>query len=435
MNSSTKMDPSKIPALSPPSGVISNFDNPTSQASTILGVNISFITLMTSVVGLRVLSRGFVTRTLGWDDYTCFFAAGGSIAHTGLILSLLPYGYGVHMWDVSITNLLHSNIVNLLVSTTIVYGPTIFFAKISILFLYLRLFSVLSRMRHWIYFGFAFLSIFYTAYTAVSITYIFLCTASNFQQVKYCLDYSKILYAQGALNVSTDLVILCLPIKSIWNLQISQRRKVGVFAILMAGSVACTVSIVRLILASVYQESPDVTWTAAKTSVMTAIEINIGIICGCLPALSALFRHYQLKGFHPSTLQFSGIQYLRRIKNTIIEIVTPPFYRKPKHLQTSQMNPQQMLEKSVRSQGELMMSNGSMHLTDRSTPYDSNLVHTTETRDDGLTGPFKKIRGMTKGRAGPVLVDPTNNTSLGVQIDRSLGRIDSEMQIGSVPAN
>lgn len=69
------MDPSKIPALSPPSGVISNFDNPTSQASTILGVNISFITLMTSVVGLRVLSRGFVTRTLGWDDYTCFFAA------------------------------------------------------------------------------------------------------------------------------------------------------------------------------------------------------------------------------------------------------------------------------------------------------------------------------------------------------------------------
>ncbi|MCJ1261297.1 hypothetical protein MMC22_001161 [Lobaria immixta] len=283
-------------------------------------------------------------------------------------------------------------------------------------------------MRHWIYFGFAFLCVFYIAYTAISIAYIFVCTASNFQKVKYCLDYSRILYAQGSLNVATDLFILCLPIKTIWNLQISQKRKVWVFVILMTGSVACIVSIVRLILASLYQESPDVTWTAAKTSIMTAIEINVGIICSCLPAFSALYRHYRLKRFHTSNLRSSGTQILRRIKNKVINMTTLRRYN-PNHPENSQASLHQLHEDGARGQDELMMSSGSIHLTDRSTSYDSNLAHTMRKKDDDHAGPFKKIRGMIGGWKGPILADLTQNTGLGVQIDRSLRRIDSEMGI------
>lgn len=119
----------------------------------------------------------------------------------------------------------------------IVYGPTIFFAKVSILFLYLQIFYVHSHMRHWIYFAFILLTIFYSAYIAASIAYACICNQSNFLRVKTCLNYPNLLYGQGSLNVATDFLILCLPIKPICNLQVSRKRKVGIFAILMTGSV------------------------------------------------------------------------------------------------------------------------------------------------------------------------------------------------------
>lgn len=62
------MDPYKIPLASPPPGVIPNYANPESRAyETIIVVTIS-LSLMFPFFLLRVYSRVFITRSIGWDD-------------------------------------------------------------------------------------------------------------------------------------------------------------------------------------------------------------------------------------------------------------------------------------------------------------------------------------------------------------------------------
>lgn len=154
-----------------------------------------------------------------------------------------------------------------------------------------------------------------------------------------------------------------------------------------------------------------------------------------MPALSALFRNHDFRFFHFSILRSSGTRFLRRIRTTISNITTPRSYRpasyqKSDHPQNSQINLHQMHEEGAGGRGESMASNGRMYSTDRPTSYNSDLAHTIKTKDNNHAGPFKKIRSMIKGKKSPGLADLTNDTSLGVQIDRSLRRIDSEMRIG-----
>ncbi|MCJ1462266.1 hypothetical protein MMC07_000866 [Pseudocyphellaria aurata] len=163
---------------------------------------------------------------------------------------------------------------------------------------------------------------------------------------------------------------------------------------------------------------------------MTAIEINVGIICGCLPALSALFQRYHFKRAHTSTLQSSAAQDMRRFRATVVDITTPRPYRKPNHRENSHIQLYQMSEDVIGEQGDLMASRRTTHSTDEPTPINSDLSRTMQTKTDDPKGPFKKIRGMMKWKSSPSLADLTNNTSLGVQIERSLARLDSERNIG-----
>jgi large subunit ribosomal protein L36e len=50
-----------------------------------------------------------------------------------------------------------------------------------------------------------------------------------------CLDVRAINIAAAAINTVSDLSILVLPQKVIWELQMSVKRKVGVSAIFLAG--------------------------------------------------------------------------------------------------------------------------------------------------------------------------------------------------------
>lgn len=64
-----------IPALTPPPGVTSNFDNPKTLKSSFVAVNASFLSLMVFVVAIRIYSRGVIARVLGWDDCMLLFCS------------------------------------------------------------------------------------------------------------------------------------------------------------------------------------------------------------------------------------------------------------------------------------------------------------------------------------------------------------------------
>ena len=62
------MDFANIPALVPPPGVQSNFDNPRTLRASFIVINAIFLPLMLLVVAIRLYSRGHIMQKIGWDD-------------------------------------------------------------------------------------------------------------------------------------------------------------------------------------------------------------------------------------------------------------------------------------------------------------------------------------------------------------------------------
>ncbi|KAF2875744.1 hypothetical protein BDV95DRAFT_562487 [Massariosphaeria phaeospora] len=65
-----------IPALPPPPGVNSEFDNPTdTMVKPLKLVNLVFVSLATITVAVRLVTRKFIShQRLSWDDALCALA-------------------------------------------------------------------------------------------------------------------------------------------------------------------------------------------------------------------------------------------------------------------------------------------------------------------------------------------------------------------------
>jgi hypothetical protein len=67
INMST-FDLSSIPAMQPPPGMESNFDNPETMYPIVLGVAIATMTLMTIVVAIRIFTKAFIMRDMRIEE-------------------------------------------------------------------------------------------------------------------------------------------------------------------------------------------------------------------------------------------------------------------------------------------------------------------------------------------------------------------------------
>lgn len=56
------------PAMAPPPGLVSNFDNPKTLSTSLITINAIFLPLMLIAVIIRLYSRGHLLHALGWDD-------------------------------------------------------------------------------------------------------------------------------------------------------------------------------------------------------------------------------------------------------------------------------------------------------------------------------------------------------------------------------
>lgn len=118
------------------------------------------------------------------------------------------------------------------------YGPTVFFAKLSLFLLYLRIFSPDRWTRFLIYFGIGFTFVYYMVTAGILVG---LCVPRKGESWPLALLSSRchkalvMTYVQGIFNIVSDFYILLLPLPVIWKLQLPLRKKIGVCAIFMTG--------------------------------------------------------------------------------------------------------------------------------------------------------------------------------------------------------
>lgn len=128
--------------------------------------------------------------------------------------------------------------VQLLSSNGVTYPATIFFAKLSILLFYVRIFSVSKSLRRLIYASTAAMALFYSAMVGVAIASILRCIGVEAISLPLCKAYSgPIILLNGSFNVLSDFWILALPFPYIRKLKLYSAQKIRVMAVFALGIV------------------------------------------------------------------------------------------------------------------------------------------------------------------------------------------------------
>lgn len=126
----------------------------------------------------------------------------------------------------------------------VIYGPAFFFIKLSILLLYLRIFSPQRAARSFIYAGIA--VVFLYSLVVTTLFPVFCAPRKGEDWVSsYMSDRCKshtndTFIASVILNFATDIYILVIPLPMVWKLHISTSRRIGLILIFATGILYAT---------------------------------------------------------------------------------------------------------------------------------------------------------------------------------------------------
>ncbi|KAL9076404.1 MAG: hypothetical protein Q9157_003692 [Trypethelium eluteriae] len=92
-------------------------------------------------------------------------------------------------------------------------------------------------------------------------------------------------------SIVYDVILIVMPLPYIWHIQVSRARRLALMGIFSVGIFVTVVSIVRLWLVSHSKaDSIDFTFELAYLYIWTIVELDIAIICACMPLLRPYFN-------------------------------------------------------------------------------------------------------------------------------------------------
>ena len=110
--------------------------------------------------------------------------------------------------------------------------------KVAILLLYRRVFSAFRKSALDLAIR-IFIAVLVLFYVATFFVKVWLCVPRARIWDKSipgtCLDTPSVLNTNGVVNVVTDTIILLIPTKAVWNLQLDKKRKAGVILVFSVG--------------------------------------------------------------------------------------------------------------------------------------------------------------------------------------------------------
>ncbi|KLJ11087.1 hypothetical protein EMPG_13607 [Blastomyces silverae] len=245
-------------------------------------------TTMVIVAGLFVCARlvgRYIRGGFQIDDYMITAALISSIILSITENMAVAHGYGRHAFDLTKEEKILA--LKWFFAAQVFYKIVITLAKMSIPFLYMRIFYIERYMR-WACIS---LNIFIGAHgIAFVLATIWQCdpmagfwdkSIPGFQ----CVNNHPFWLSFSVINISTDVVMLVLPVQEVLRLKRRRREKFGLVLVFSLGAFVCITSIVRATTLASSSIPKDVTWAAIPATVWSVVECNTGIICACLPMI------------------------------------------------------------------------------------------------------------------------------------------------------
>ncbi|OCK85738.1 hypothetical protein K432DRAFT_286131 [Lepidopterella palustris CBS 459.81] len=263
----------------------------TTAQKTPVVVSAVFAVISSTAVCLRLYAKKKKGLGFQWDDYSIVVAL---ILLLGLItcdiIGVAVGGVGLHLKDVVMAHGPGPLIAfsKDLIAVQILWCTSLMFTKVSILLFYTRIFSIASfRLA--------------ARVTAVVVVLwcisVILCSfllcrpfAFNWDQTipgGHCGNQILSYELTGTFNICTDVMVLCLPLPVIWNLQMRTANKIGLIGVFAVGFFACIVSIIRLVTL-VHLSYADITHSVPEALIWSMLEPAMGITLACLPIIRPL---------------------------------------------------------------------------------------------------------------------------------------------------
>ncbi|KAF2645720.1 hypothetical protein P280DRAFT_513612 [Massarina eburnea CBS 473.64] len=104
-----------------------------------------------------------------------------------------------------------------------------------------------------------------------------------------CLNFALAIVVFGGIHITTDWMLLLLPIPVILRLQLDKRTKWTICSLFLIGGTVCIISIVRLMFAK-HVDMVDPSWDNVPIGALSTVEGSAGILAACMPTWRPLFR-------------------------------------------------------------------------------------------------------------------------------------------------
>ncbi|KAF7719103.1 MFS-type L-fucose-proton symporter [Penicillium ucsense] len=269
-----------------------------------LGVSITVFVIASIFVALRFVSRIFIVRKVGLHDYVMLLAWVLDFGFSFSLFYATKYGLGMHSSEIPFEDQFALNKATY--AFTVLYNPALMAVKTSILIFYLtltrnnKIFQIANYVT---------LAVVNAAGFALTMVNVFQChpfSASFVPGVPNgatCIDIVTLYLSSSPVNIVTDLAILFLPIPILTQMRLPFKQKVILVVTFSFGFFVAVVDVIRiaflqraaisksLALETIHLQNntdADFSWYASLSFMWSVVEVNISIICGCVPSLKPL---------------------------------------------------------------------------------------------------------------------------------------------------
>ncbi|KAI1982897.1 hypothetical protein LOZ51_005496 [Ophidiomyces ophidiicola] len=274
-----------------------NYVNPEYQGPQVAIVGITLLTLSVIIVCLRMYVRIWMRRSASWDDWLMVSVMPVVVAATVVSIVATHYGWGIHIWDNKKEWLRPSR--KLSWASQVLYITIMLLVKSSILTSYLRFFtSKPYRAATYVMLG-----VLVAWWISYAFALFFNCRPLrdywDAPRDAKCVDELGKMFSASITNFVTDLIVLILPIPTLWKLRLPIKDRVILIILMSLGLIACVASALKTYYT--YRAiviTYDVSWEGYNVWLWSDFELNLSVICPSIPILRPFAQKYlPLLGF------------------------------------------------------------------------------------------------------------------------------------------
>ncbi|KAL2152163.1 hypothetical protein VTH82DRAFT_5347 [Thermothelomyces myriococcoides] len=260
----------------------------------IIPVIVLTIIASTLLISLRYWSRAVILRTIALEDAFIFlawlFAVGTSLCNAIALNYGLGRQYAVLDDETRVKNLKTS------FATNVIYAFALFFVKVSILCLYIRVLTYNSVRR-----AAKVLLVVVTITHAWIIASLFtgcIPLAGLWDKVthekRYCHPGS-VYYSHSSINIATDFLIFLLPLTVLHRIHAPPKQKIALYFVFLLAFCVCVISVIRLILLyniRFINTRKDVSMNGVIVAILNMLEVHTAVVCACITTIKPVLARF-----------------------------------------------------------------------------------------------------------------------------------------------